>query len=160
MLYEPGIPPHKLELKVGAICTIQRNLNTEKGLVKNARVIIQELNRYSIKVGVLPRPQAVNQEVQEFLLSWINFEFNLNRSSWTVVRRQFPLRLAYATTFNSSQGLTLDCAVLDLRQGVFAHGQLYTGLSWFRQRDHRRVLFALDNLLRETNNVVSQELLL
>jgi hypothetical protein len=40
MLYKPSIPPYKLELKVGAICTIQRNLSTEKGLVKNARVII------------------------------------------------------------------------------------------------------------------------
>ena len=26
-LFEPGIPPHQLRLKVGAICTIQRNLN-------------------------------------------------------------------------------------------------------------------------------------
>jgi len=60
MLNEPGIPPHELNLKVGAICTIQRNLSTEKGLVKNARVIIRELNRYSIKVAVLPRPQAIN----------------------------------------------------------------------------------------------------
>jgi hypothetical protein len=51
MLYKPGIPPHKLDIKVGAVCTIQRNLSTEKGLVKDARVIIQELNRYSIKVG-------------------------------------------------------------------------------------------------------------
>ena len=114
MLHELGIPPHKLDLKVGAICTIQRNLSTEKGLVKNARVIIQELNRYSIKVGVLPRPHAVNQDIQGFPLSRINFEFNPNRSSWTVVQRQFPLRLAYATTFNSSQGLTLDRAVIDL----------------------------------------------
>ena len=160
MLHEPGIPPHKLDLKVGAICTIQRNLSTEKGLVKNARVIIQELNRYSIKVGVLPRPHAVNQDIQGFPLSRINFEFNPNRSSWTVVRRQFPLRLAYATTFNSSQGLTLDRAVIDLRQGVFAHGQLYTGLTQIRQRGDGRVLFAPTNVAGITNNIVSQELLL
>jgi hypothetical protein len=102
MIYELGIPPYKLDLKVGAICTIQRSLSIEKGLVKNARVIIQELNRYSIKVSVLPRPQAINQDMQEFPLLRINFEFDPNRSSWTVVRRQFPLRLAYATTFNSS----------------------------------------------------------
>ena len=160
MLYEPGIPPHKLDLKVGAICTIQRKISTEKGLVKDAQVIIRELNRYSIKVGVLSRPQAVNQDIQEFPLSRINFEFNPNRSSWTVVRRQFPLRLAYATTFNSSEGLTLDRAVLDLRQGVFAHGQLYTGLSRIRQRDDGRILFSATNVARLTNNVVSKELLL
>jgi hypothetical protein len=54
-LFEPSIPPHQLHLKVGAICTIQRNLSTERGLVKNARVIIRQLNRHSIKVAVLPR---------------------------------------------------------------------------------------------------------
>ena len=63
MLNEPGIPPYKLKLKVGAICTIQRNLSTEKRLVKNARVIIRELNWYSIKVAVLPQPQAINQDM-------------------------------------------------------------------------------------------------
>ena len=36
MLNEPRIPPYKLKLKVRAICTIQRNLSIEKGLVKNA----------------------------------------------------------------------------------------------------------------------------
>ena len=131
MLNEPSIPPHELSLKVGAICTIQRNLSTEKGLVKNARVIIRELNQYSIKVAVLPRPQAISQDMQEYPLSRIRFEFNPHRSNWTVVRMQFPLRLAYATTFNSSQGLTLDRAVIDLRRGVFAHGQLYIGLTRF-----------------------------
>jgi hypothetical protein len=36
MLYKPGIPSHKLRLKVGAICTVARNLSIEDGLVKNA----------------------------------------------------------------------------------------------------------------------------
>jgi len=160
MLFEPGIPPHQLELKVGAICTIQRNLSTEKGLVKNARVIICQLNRHSIKVAVLPRPNTTLKDLQEYPLSKINFEFNPNRSSWTVLRKQFPLRLAYATTFNSSQGLTLDRMVIDLRQGVFAHGQLYTALSRIRHRDHGRALFSPTNLLGQTTNVVSRELLL
>jgi ATP-dependent exoDNAse (exonuclease V) alpha subunit len=77
-----------------------------------------------------------------------------------VVRRQFLLRLAYATTFNSSQGLTLDRTVVDLQQGVFAHGQLYTALNRIRQRGDGRVLFGATNVAGLTNNVVSQELLL
>ena len=44
MLYELGIPSHKLRLKVGAICTVARNLSIENGLVKNARVIIEQLH--------------------------------------------------------------------------------------------------------------------
>ncbi|CAG8668261.1 7543_t:CDS:1, partial [Scutellospora calospora] len=49
--------------------------------------------------------------------------------SWTVHRKQFLLRLAYSTTFNSYQGLTLDRIVIDLRIYVFAHGQLYIAIS-------------------------------
>ena len=160
ILNEPGVPSHKLELKVGAICTIQRNLSTEKGLVKNARVIIQDLNRHSIRVAVLLQPHAVAQDMQEFPLVRITFEFNPDQSSWTVVQKQFPLRLAYATTFNSSQGLTLNRAVIDLRHSVFAHGQLYTALTRFGHRDRGRVLFAPTNVLGQTSNIVSQELLL
>ena len=164
MLCEPGIPPHALTLKVGAICTIARNLSMECGLVKNARVIIQELNRYSIRVGILPICPAITSTslntIQSYPLSRINFDFNPQCSNWTVRRRQFPLCLAYATTFNSCQGLTLDRAVIDLRQPVFAHGQLYTALTRIRNRQQGRVLFMPENATRQTINVVSRELLL
>ncbi|KAI8814704.1 hypothetical protein BJ742DRAFT_665935, partial [Cladochytrium replicatum] len=36
--------------------------------------------------------------------------------------RQYPIQLAYATTFNSC---TLDKVMVDLRKLVFSHGQLY-----------------------------------
>ncbi|KAG2368078.1 hypothetical protein BDR07DRAFT_1478419 [Suillus spraguei] len=38
---------------------------------------------------------------------------------------QFPLRPAYDTTFNGSQGLTPRRAVLDLRTDIFAHVQTH-----------------------------------
>ena len=72
---------------------------------------------------------------------------------------QFPLRLAYACTFNGCVGLTLDRAVLDQRSPVFAHGQLYTALSCVRSREDCRVLFN-DGEGPETENVVYKELLL
>ncbi|KAG2045994.1 hypothetical protein BDR06DRAFT_965469 [Suillus hirtellus] len=64
----------------------------------------------------------------QYCLPRISFTFNAAGSSWTVNRKQFPLRSAYATTFNGSRGLTLQKAVLDLRTDSFAHGQLYTAL--------------------------------
>ncbi|KAG2076050.1 hypothetical protein BDR04DRAFT_1149760 [Suillus decipiens] len=45
---------------------------------------------------------------------------------WISKSVEYP---AYATTFNESQGLTLEKAVLDLRTDSFAHDQLYT--AWF-----------------------------
>jgi hypothetical protein len=33
-------PDHDLHLKVGAVCSIMRNLSSAKGLVKNQRVVV------------------------------------------------------------------------------------------------------------------------
>ena len=49
----PGVPDHSLELKIGAICTIKRNLSLEKGLVKNARVVIRNLLQHSVEVALI-----------------------------------------------------------------------------------------------------------
>ncbi|KIN94736.1 hypothetical protein M404DRAFT_167456, partial [Pisolithus tinctorius Marx 270] len=52
----------------------------------------------------------------------------------------FPLAPAYATTFNSCQGLTLDAVSIDLTCPVFSHGQLYTALSHICHQSHACVL--------------------
>ena len=90
----------------------------------------------------------------------ITFAFQPHGTDWTVVRKQFPLRLAYATTFNSCQGLTLTRAAIDLRIDPFAHGQLYTALSRVRHRDDCLLIFSEENEERDSANVVYKSLLL
>lgn len=46
-------------------------------------------------------------------------------------RKQVPVDLGYALTFHRSQGMTLEKAAIDAR-GLFARGQLYSGLSRIR----------------------------
>ncbi|THH18147.1 hypothetical protein EW146_g2793 [Bondarzewia mesenterica] len=128
-LKHPAVPAHKLALKVGTICTIECNLAVDKKLVHNARVEVVALRQRSIDVRVIG-----SDEIHS--LPRILFSFNPPYSSWTVNCRQFPLRIAYATTFNSCLGLTLDRIVVDIRTSIFAHGQLYTALSRFRY-EHR-----------------------
>ncbi|CAG8839280.1 2042_t:CDS:1, partial [Gigaspora margarita] len=73
--------------------------------------------------------------------------------------KQFPLWLAYSTTFNSSQGLTLDRAVIDLRTNIFAHGQLYTAISRIKYKKDALVLLPENNTEAKTINVVYKELI-
>ena len=68
--------------------------------------------------------------------------------------------MAYATTFNSYQGLTLDRAVIDLRVLPLSHGQLYTSISRVRHRDHIRSFFNQENAEGLTSNIVYKDLLL
>ena len=49
-----------------------------------------------------------------------------------VYREQFPLILAYAVTIHKCQGLSLDCAIVDLSDKVFSAGMAYLALSRVR----------------------------
>jgi ATP-dependent DNA helicase PIF1 len=152
-----GTPPHALRLKKGSICTLMRNMSIRKGLVKNARVAIHELHRRIVDIKLIDPSTGELSDVHS--IPRIRFAFTPPRSCWTVNRIQFPLRLAYACTFNSCVGLTLDRAVVDVRTPVFAHGQLYTALSRVRHRDDCRVLYPPERP-DLTPNVVYKELLL
>lgn len=160
-----GVPPHALRLKVGAICTLQRNLSVEKGLVHNARVIIKAMGTHTVTVSLL-RPNFDPSSNQEYVetehqITRITFLFKPfnGRMPFHVRRRQFPLRLAYAITFNSCQGLTLDRSVLDGRVEPFAHGQLYTATSRTRCRTASR-LYLPDQEERTLANIVYNRLLM
>ena len=46
-----------------------------------------------------------------------------------ITRLQFPLTLAWATTFHKVEGLTLDDIVVDMNGGRFSPGQAYVAFS-------------------------------
>jgi len=153
---ESGIPAHELSLKECYICTIMRNLDINEGLVKNCRVLVERLHKRVIKIRLID----TSSPRQTFCIPRITFELQPRHCPWTIQSRQFPLRLAYATTFNSCQGLTCDKVVLDLRTNVFSHGQLYCSRSLVRHRNACKKLIRKDNETGAAKKVVYQELLL
>ena len=148
-----GMPPAKLTVKVGAVYRIMRNFSVERGLVKNACVLVTDLGVRLISVRLLK--DTFSMENEDILLPRITFSSRLP-SGHTLIRKQFPLAPAYATTFNSCQGLTLDIIGMDLTKPVFSHGQLYTALSRVRKREH--VLIYIHE--QTTRNVTYKELLI
>ena len=59
-LEELGVPLHELQLKVGAVCSIMRNLAVDKELVKNARVIVVALYTHCVAINIVgPYPKQL-----------------------------------------------------------------------------------------------------
>ncbi|CAG8751832.1 15550_t:CDS:2, partial [Gigaspora margarita] len=96
-----GVPKHCLTLKRGCIATIMRNLSLCDKLCKNSRVIVTNIGHRLI---------TIKNPIMDCIihLSRITFQFRISHFPFKINCRQFPLRLAYSSTFNSSQGLTLD----------------------------------------------------
>jgi hypothetical protein len=153
-----GFPHHALTLKIDVVVRLLRNLSVDRGLVKNVRMVITGLGRSIVTVRVLRGIGGVSiVESEDVLIPRITFMSSLP-SGHTLIRRQFPLAPAYATTFNSCQGLTLDTVGLDVTRPVFSHGQLYTALSRIRNRTNARVLLRPGETT--TPNVTYKEILL
>ena len=77
---------------------------------------------------------------------------------------QFPVRIAFAMTINKSQGQTLKRVGLDLRNDVFAHGQLYVACSRVGRAADLTILAVNSSRANQppvykTNNIVYRQVL-
>ncbi|KAJ7939932.1 hypothetical protein B0H13DRAFT_1850132 [Mycena leptocephala] len=90
----------------------------------------------------------------------INCHFQPHGFEFTVHRKQIPLALCYATTFNGCQGLTVQKLGLDLRREVFSHGQLYSAMTRVPDSTNVLILKYEGDSSTCTANIVWQELLL
>lgn len=153
-----GMPDHTLLIKLGGVYRILRNLSVDRGLVKNTRVVVTGIGRKLITVHILRSVGGISfSDYEEIFLPRITFKETLP-SGHTLLRKQFPLAPAYASTFHSCQGLTLDCVGIDLTHPVFTHGQLYTALSRVRHRNDLMVL--LPDGKETTVNITYHEILI
>jgi ATP-dependent DNA helicase PIF1 len=154
----PGLPPHSLLIKTNAVFRLLRNFSVDQQLVKNVRVLVTDVGHRIVTVKVLQhRESATHQAEQEFILPRISFSHQL-ASGHTLLRRQFPLAPAYATTMHSCQGLTYNKIGIDLTSPIFTHGQLYTALSRIRSRQDAMIRVCENE--NTTKNITYHEILL
>jgi ATP-dependent DNA helicase PIF1 len=109
----------QLVLKEGAQVMLLTNLDFDLGLVNGSRGVVKGFDEQG-----LPIVQFLHGEPQTIkVASWPSEELD------GVVRRQIPLKLAYALTIHKSQGTTLDSALIDIGTSTFECGQAYVALS-------------------------------
>jgi ATP-dependent DNA helicase PIF1 len=125
-----GMPPHKLQLKVGMIIMLLRNLNTREGCCNGTRLRIHRLQRNVIDASIIGGKYDGNR----VFIPRILMTPTSSTLPFTLTRRQFPIRPCFAMTINKSQGQTLDHVGISLEAEVFTHGQLYVALSRVRDR--------------------------
>ena len=116
----------RLLLAVGARVMLRRNIDTKAGLVNGALgtqgVLSIALHHVTVQFDHMSKPHDVEMVKSIFIIM----------KNFYVYRKQFPLILAYAVTIHKCQGLSLDCAIVDLSDAVFSPGMAYVALSRVR----------------------------
>ena len=114
----------KLVLAVGARVMLRRNIDTNAGLVYGAigTVLSIQTDHISVQFDHIREPYDVKKVRSRFMVM----------KNYYIYRKQFPLILAYAVTIHKCQGLSLDCAIVDLSDQVFSAGMAYVAISRVR----------------------------
>ena len=150
-----GLPPFKLELKIGCPIMLLRNLAPKDGLCNGTRLIVVRCATRIIEARILSGDKAGNLVfIPRITLQPSSIELGINMS-----RRQFSIKLAYSMTINKAQGQSLKYVGIDSRTPVFTHGQLYVALS--RCTTFSKISILLPTIEQTTTtNIVYPEVLL
>jgi PIF1-like helicase len=106
-IMETGMPPHVLEVKVGTIVSLIKNLDVRAGLVNGSRLRVNKITRDRLECKIISDFPQLTKATRLVTLPRVRF---LKECSHALVmqRIQFPVRVGFASTINKSQGLTLE----------------------------------------------------
>lgn len=141
---EKSPAPRIVDLKLGALVMVTRNIDLSLGLVNGALATVEALGEDSVSVR-LHRDQTLHV-LEKFGFELLGYTLDVeddgddasetDRSKPRRLRReligvfkQIPLMLAWGVTIHKAQGATLDSAVVDFTEDFRSAGQSYVAIS-------------------------------
>ena len=149
-----GIPPHHLELKVGAVIILLRNLNPSEGHVNGTRYMVQNLLPHVIDATAI----SGSKMGAKLFIPRICLATKDPTLPFEMKRKKFPVKLASSMTANKAQGQTLEQVGIYIAREFFSHGQLYVAISRVGDSSCVKILFKKENKYH-VKNVVYREVL-
>ena len=128
--------PHTLKLKKGMLVMLIRNLNPAEGHCNGVKYVINNLLDRVIEVTAV----SGSNIGAKLFVPHVIMDNNDATLPFSIRRRQFPLRIAFAMTANKAQGQTLSRVGIYHGSDIFSHGQLYVALSRCGNREDYRIL--------------------
>jgi hypothetical protein len=126
---QAGVPAATLRLKKGCTLILTRNMLASLGLVNGTRlVLLSDPPPEGDLISLLHVETVGLEHNTRHFIPRITFELS-TPGGLLFVRRQYPVRLAYALTSNKSQGQTILKCVYDSTNESFAHGTAYVACS-------------------------------
>ncbi len=119
-----GVPPHTLTLHEGCLVILLRNMPSD--LANGTRLIVVKLMQHIIDAKIATRPDKGRHI---FIPRLSITPSDTKRMPFTLRRRQFPLRPAFAMTIKKAQGQTLLTMGVYMPKPIFCHGHLYVAFS-------------------------------
>lgn len=126
-------------LAKGAQVVFKMNIDTEKGIANGSRGVVVNFmteEEYGVIASLrlpgnkrYPLVRLLNGNVH--LAIPVDFEYEITEE-YKIIKKQVPLKLAWASTIHSCQGATLDYVKADIGEDIFEYGQAYVVLSRVR----------------------------
>lgn len=110
--------PEKLKLRVGCQVMVTKNIDPQNNIINGTRGVVLSFTEKGILIKLMNQKHYIIEQTT------VCDEYNPS-----IQVDYIPLQLAWAVTIHKSQGLTLDCAEIDLGSSIFQSGQAYTALS-------------------------------